>query len=402
MNKLIYFKLEIKRTLKLIPSILLGAAALSIVIGAVAFCASKIVYSTSLNDKKNIVFVSKDKSNTTNLIIKALKNSKSINSVCNINETDYDTALNITKRKEAIASVIVPKGFMHSLLVGTNYSIQIVFSPDPSIYSLVLSELCKSAELTLRSAQSGIYTLYDCYDQADELEHEPDANAEINMIYLSKAFARDNTYHENTVSATGNLDIKHYYIASGIMVVLLLLSCIFIIRFKADSKILLALYRKYGISSTLQILSRVISVFITLILIFWPVSLIISYVTHKSITVDEIAVLTCNSFLICLFVTSYIVLMCTLFTNRNSALFMSFLSTIVFCFISGAFIPTILLPDIIQTAGNFLPFKYLLKTIGSIYDSHISNTTVWVLLSFTLGICVICILLDHMYSICAS
>lgn len=53
MNKLIYLKLELKRKFKLIPQILIGTIALSLVVGAIVFCASKLLYSdVSIKEKE--------------------------------------------------------------------------------------------------------------------------------------------------------------------------------------------------------------------------------------------------------------------------------------------------------------------------------------------------------------
>ena len=122
MNKLIYLKLELKRKFKLIPQILIGTIALSLVVGAIVFCASKLLYSdVSIKEKRTIVFTSQDDSEMTGLIVSTLRNSTSNNSVCNIIESDYDTAIKMVQNEEAIAAVIIPKDFMNSLMDGENY-----------------------------------------------------------------------------------------------------------------------------------------------------------------------------------------------------------------------------------------------------------------------------------------
>lgn len=404
MNKLTYFRLEIKRTIKLIPSILLGAAALSIVIGAVAFCGAKMLYSSSTNEKKNLLFVSQDKSKITHMIVNILKDSKSINSVCDIKETDYDTAMDTTQKKDAFASVIIPEGFMNSLFNGTNYSIKIYFSPNASIYNLVLSELCKSAELTLRCAQAGVYALYDYYDSADALDKEDAANKELNVIYLNKVFNRDHIYNEHILTATGDLTVTEFYVASGIMIILLLLGFIFIQHFNSESSILLALYRKYHIGAFLQVLSHIISVFFTVFLIFFSIMFIIFFFLTR--VVDKINIsgvslqpLFLNSLIISLFTSCFIVMISNLFFNKNSAIFMTFLSTIIFSFVSGVIIPELLLPHVIGQIGTYLPFKYLHQTIGSIINNEIIIKNMLILLLSSVIFYLIAVIANHVYSL---
>ena len=157
-------------------------------VGAIVFCASKLLYSdVSIKEKRTIVFTSQDDSEMTGLIVSALRSSKSINSVCNIIESDYDTAIKMVQNEDAIAAVIIPKDFMNSLMNGENYPISIRYSSTKSIYTMIITELTKAAQYTLQTAQAGVYTLHDYYKANDVLEYENKANKSLNMIYLGKA-----------------------------------------------------------------------------------------------------------------------------------------------------------------------------------------------------------------------
>ena len=220
MNKLIYLELEIKRKIRLLPHIILGTIALTLVVGIVAFCAGKMLYGNKMaSDKKLLVFSSQDDTPLTNLVVSVLSNSPSITKICNVINTDYDKAVELSKDENTISSIIIPKDFMNSLMNGTNYSIDIHFSSIRSIYTLIITELSKAAQTSLQAAQAGVYTLHDYYYLNNAKEYEYDANQELNTIYLAKAFSRGKFFKHHRLTATGGLTTTNYYFASAIMLI---------------------------------------------------------------------------------------------------------------------------------------------------------------------------------------
>lgn len=395
MNKLIYIKLELKRKFKLIPQILLGTIALSLVVGAIVFCAGKLLYSgISINEKKTIVFTSEDDSEMTKLIVSTLRQSKSINSVCNIVDSDYDNALEMVKNDDAVCCIIIPKGFMDSLMDGENYPISIHFSSAKSIYSMIISELTRAAQTSLQSAQSGIYVLHDYYKENNALKYEDKANKELNLTYLGKAFAREKFFERHKVYATGSLSTADYYIASGVMLILLLLGCVFILKTKDTDNLISLKLQRNGIGAISQTITHFISTFAILYILF-AIGMFLLYAvnSYKSIGLSlSLTNILLNGIFICMCCASVTCCISSILFNKYSSILLHFVLVIVSSFISGAFIPSIILPDIFSTIAEYLPTTYILNIIGTIFTGGLFTGNIIKLLLYTSGFIILGVL----------
>ena len=141
--KLTYLKLELKRYFKLLPYLLIGAIALSLVIGSVAFCVGQLMYyRKSTNTNKTLVFAAEDDSHTLQLVISSLTSAESLSSMYQVERTSAPEAIDMALSGKALMGVVVPKNFMHGLMSGENYPINVYFAPTTSIITVIATELC--------------------------------------------------------------------------------------------------------------------------------------------------------------------------------------------------------------------------------------------------------------------
>lgn len=394
MNRLIYFQLEIKRKIKLLPHIILGTIVLSLVAGAIVFCAGKMLNAKNkVSEKRQLVFSSQDDSELTKLVVSILSKSPSLTNVCNVIETDYTEALELAQQENTIASVIIPEDFMESLLNGTNDSIDIYFSSTRSIFTLIITELTKAAQTTLQAAQAGVYTLHDYYVLQDAAEYEDAANEELNLIYLTKAFSRDKFFHRHKLTATGNLSIQNYYFASALMLVLLLLGCVFILKAKDTDRLILMKLKQNGIGFVSQMFAHVISIFLVLYPIFVLGNagmFILCKYTDIALTIRPAHIFT-DGFVITLCCSAIICFISNIFMNKYSAILLHFIFVMASSFVTGAFIPSVFLPDSLRSLARCLPTTYLFKTIGNVLSGEVIIDNILKLIystiiSFILGV----------------
>lgn len=391
----IYFKLELKRTLKLIPYLLAGAIALSAVIGAVAFCAGKILASSNkLNDKKTIAFSSADNSELIGMVVSSLSKSESITTLFNIIEADYEDVETMAENDEAVVSVVIPKGFMYSLMNGANYPIELYFSKTASIYSLVISELSRAAQTTLKAAQAGVYTLYDYYEEQDALRYASEANTELNIIYLKKALLRGNMFKPTTLNSTGSLDIQTFYMSSGIMVIMLLLGCVFILRMKDTNAIIAVKLRQNGIGAISQSMVHIFCITFSLYVLFTGILLTV-YLFNQFMALGlnlNLPYMLLNGLALCFCSACIIAFISSVVRSRFSAILFLFISVIVSGFISGAFLPSAFLPEIVNRIGKYLPTTSLQHTAGMMLKGEIYTKGLSELLCKAAGFMVLTIL----------
>lgn len=373
MNRFIYYRLEIKRKLKLLPHILLGTIALSLVVGVIVFCAGKMMYAkNTVSEKRQVVFSSQDDSTITKFVVSMLSQSPSLTKVCDVIETNSEDAITLAQNENTIASIIVPEGFMNSLFNGTNYSIDIYFSSTRSVFTLIITELSKAAQTSLQCAQAGVYALHDYYYENGAKDYEQEANEDLNTRYITKTFTRDSFFRRHKLTATGSLSIKNYYFASAIMLILLLLGCVFILKNKDTDHVIFIKLKQNGVGFFSQTLAHVISIFIVLYLIFILGStgmfVLNQYkdiglsIHFNHIFTSGIMITLCSSAIICL--------VSNIFTNKYSSILLHFILVLAASFVTGAFVPSVFLPDSLRNLAHYLPTTYLFKAIGNILSGE--------------------------------
>lgn len=374
MNRLIYSELEIKRKIRLLPNIILGTITLAMIAGLVSFCAGKMLYShKTSSEKKLLVFSSQDDSPLTGLVVSVLSNSPSITKICNVIDTDYDNAIKLSKDENTISSIIIPKDFMNSLTNGTNDSIDLYFSSVRSIYTLIITELSKAAQTSLQAAQAGIYTLHDYYYINGAKKYAYDANQELNLIYLTKAFSRNKFFDTHKLTATGSLTISNYYFASAILLILLLLGCVFILKTKDTNRLIFIKLKQNGIGFLWQMITDTVSTFIVLYIIFVSGNiglLVLDRFTQISFSINPVHIFT-YGIIISLCCSAIICSVSNIFTNKYSTILLHFILVLVMSFISGVFVPSVFLPDILKNFAKYMPTTYIFKSTGNILSGQI-------------------------------
>ena len=163
-----YLKIELKRAYKSFPKMLISASVLLIIMGTVAFCGEKILYANKPHDKARVAFVNEDSSKLVSMATILLKSSESISSLCEFVDADRETANSMIKCHDAIASIIIPDGFVSGLMHGLNVPITIQFSDTLPAVAALMKELSYTATRTMTCIQSGIYAQYDVYNQCNK------------------------------------------------------------------------------------------------------------------------------------------------------------------------------------------------------------------------------------------
>ncbi len=370
----LFYKLECKRIIKLIPHILIGAIALSFVISAIAFCAGKMIYHNKSDAHVNIAYSLEDDSRVTKMIIDTFTNAESISSTCKFIKTTKEDSMELLKNNQVIAAITIPNKFMNSLVNGKNYAITINLPEKISQYSIILVEISKAIETTLNAAQAGVYTLYDFYEEQDMLQYEDDANLALNGTYLKKVFGRTSAFQSHTVSASGGLSLIEYYICAGIVILLLMLGTTFIDSIKSNSYILNQKLRQSGIGNQHIALSKIIAITSTLFILIYSAVLILSLLNITGVLSLSLKLHTAflNSVLISFCAACIIVFFVSLSKGRTNGMLLLFIAVTVMCFISGCFIPTLFLPDILKSVSAYLPSTHIMSLMEDMVTNKIS------------------------------
>lgn len=419
MNKLIFFKLDFKRKFNTFPFILLGTLLLFAFCGFSLFFASKMADHNYINfsEKKKVAFDSEDNSVITENIIESLTKVKSLSSLFEVKRLSKEELEHAFDDSAVVATASVPEDFFNSVNTGKNLPIVVRFSDTPSLYSVIIAELCTSGERILKSAESGIYLQYDLMKEKDDMDNYETANNLLNLKYLSTAFERNSFFNYKYIVSTEDYSIFDYYLASCIMLTMLLSGIVLIIkRSNLNRSIFIKLKqsgRGYFFQSVVDATTNGSVLFltafgyllITYVLSFIPgmPKIIRAFFTScgllntSDITTYLLNLLTflLNIFVLCLFSGSFCTFCYSLFENSYAAILFHFIFIIVASYISGCFIPSAILPNALQEMSKYMPTTYMQQLILHITRGDVQVQSLIIVVSIIFILIVISSLLQY-------
>lgn len=390
MNRLkTLIKLNIKRALQSLFSLVFGAIALILLVGAIAFCGSEYLYgsiSTSEMSPLNIAVVMKDNSTLAQNISEGISTNPDIGKAITFHFVDENIAMNGIEHGTYMCGIIIEENTADSILNGYNIPIQIVFPKNSGMEAILIKEIADAAASLLSSAQAGIYSMYDIYSTYNADKYLDGALLRMNLKYIS--FVASGSNHFNTIesSATGSTSVLIYYTCCGLVLFMMLLS---INCYSFCHRLPAVISKRLSIDGTNLVAQELASYIgiatgqlITIIIVAIPAIPILS-IYH--ITIDRSAILPiCITLFVYVLLSSAFTFAISRLTVHNiSRVMISFIFTIVMCFICGCFIPLAMLPDTFHIISQCLPAHYMLDVATSFMSGHIPYASLSICIAYT-------------------
>ena len=384
---LILWKLELKRTIKLLPAMLLEAALLFFVLGAVAYGASKLLYRDSPMLQITIAVIEEEENPLTDLALQYIQGMESIADTCQFLVVSKKEGFSMLQEGKAAAVLVLPGGMIDGIMNGNNVPVQVYFPENAGIESALLGELTDAGVQMLRVAQAEIYGIYDTAKNYGALEQLSVLEGDIDRFNLAFALERLALFQVKEVSATGSLSLLQYAIASGAVFFLLLLGMACYPVMQSYPAVLQGQLLRQGISIGQQCVGKWLCGAcsmgvgsLSFFLMIKGLEGVLGYTAWMpGIGIGQSIV--CVIILLC--ITTFIYFIFQLADNGTAAILLLFFLSVVMIYCSGGFLPSAFLPEAVQKIGRILPTTYLIEAAGSLYLGTTSGKTIAVLLCYT-------------------
>lgn len=385
---MILWKLELKRTIRLLPAMMLEALILTAVLAGVTFGASKLIYQDSPMLQITIAVIEERENPLTELAMQYIEGMESIAATCQFLVVPKDEGFAMLKEGKAAAALVLPDGMIDGIMTGNNVPVQVYFPENAGIESALLKELTDAGVGMLRVAQAEIYGIYDTAENYGVLEHLSVLEGDIDRFNLAFALERLALFQTQEISATGKLSVLQYAIASGVVFFLLLLGMACYPVMQSYSPVLRGQLVRQGVGIGRQCAGKwlcgICSMGIGFFAFFALIKGLLAASGHAawmpSVGIRQSLVL--GMILLC--ITTYIYLIFQLADNGTAAILLLFFLSTVMLYVSGGFLPSAFLPEAVQKLGRFLPTTYLIEAAGSLYLAKTSGKAVGILLLYTL------------------
>ena len=196
-----YVILEWKRAFQLLPQFFLGSLVAAVFVIVLTFSGSKILYYEEARPKATIALVMQESSPLFQMVMAYVEEIESVSSFCIFEQMEEEEALNLLASHSISAVFLVPDKEVESILDGTNLPIHVLLPSGSSLTSALLLDLTNAGGLVLRSAQGGVYSLYDIYKEQGIPENVDSLSWILNLENLKFFASRGDLFRQETISA---------------------------------------------------------------------------------------------------------------------------------------------------------------------------------------------------------
>lgn len=381
---LFWLKIECKRAAALLPGILVKAIVLVLTISMLAFCAGKVLLSQEEEKQISIGFVADDNA-LTDMLLMFIENMESVKKWCDLVPVTEEKGMAMLERGELLGLAVLPENVVEEIISGSNEPAKLYLSEDLAPLGMVFDELASAAVRLLQVAQAQIYAAFDLAEEWDVSEEALSGICnKINLLNLQIALGRESFFETKQLSVTGQDSFITYYGGALLTLYLLFAGLFFGKYIKRSSLEQEMLEKRMGISKSAQLFGRIL-VTVALLFVVFLLALPLLIYAHSSgvlritLSVQSICLLV----LVLFCIAAMLQLIYMISDNHRFAVLLVGMNGVIMGYLTGCFLPTPLLPQIVERISLFLPayyIKYAVTMLFATRDGVFLRTALYLLL----------------------
>lgn len=297
------------------------------------------------------------------LMEKLLPKMEDVSEYCQVVAMDREEALQALERGEVTAVLVLPENLIQGIMDGTNPDVELIVPGDMPMEALLTLCVGQSASDLLSAVQSGIYAVLEEYENAPPsgLSYS-DAMTQINLRYVRWTLGRQQMFLVDPVAVTRQLPVGIHYGLSLLAYLGLSLAPLFMSVYSGSWICSQKRFRAVGRGSAGFYSSSFCACTLVLLPLMIPVSLLL--------TRGDLATGLWTGVLCACFCAGFGTVCCLVTDNTGSCGVISFLSALVFLFLSGGILPPVLLPRTVQKLMALSPVTWLRSTMALAVEDY--------------------------------
>ncbi len=380
-SNLSYLKFTWTRCFRRLGKLLCGLLLLGIICAAAIYGLSFVNKSndTAAASRFRVVFVMPENAGLHySLALGMVSNMESLSSMVTIKQTtSEEEARAMLDSGEVKAAVIIPEGMIHTIMDGSNdLPARILYPGDPSIETVIFRQIVDSLSQMVASSQTGVYALYEIYDDFDATEKQQDkANSQLNDLYINTVLKRDSLFSvrnaiEDTdtseISSTSSTDLVLIgYLCSGLTLLFLLSGINLCFFFVAPNRAVPSALARLGLSDSFCTLADFSAAVVCQWLIFSVICILIGIIGSVTGMVSSFSFVHAfiGCFVCAVFSCAFELLICRICHGKQACMITTFAVSLLMLYASGCLIPSAFLPDVLRRISASLPGSQLKNMI---------------------------------------
>ncbi len=365
-----YLKVQLKRALRHYPIILIFTIVLTI---SILLFVNAMFRSRENGENKmrfEIGLVGDLSETYLDIGIVAIKNLDSSQYYVEFTEMDEEVAKEKLLAAEIYGYVLIPDGFVTSVVNGENKPLTYVAADNPASFGPILTnEIVQIVSKLIIQAQNGIYGLSeiaDIYGVKGTKYH--DAIEELNIEYISAVLDREGFYEHTYLGLGDGLSFQDYYTCSFMILLLLLWGIACAALLIRHDVTLPRILKSNGYRLGTMVMGDYLPFLAMMSLNAF--ALLVAGGVYLGLDGIELFV---GVFPAIVMITAMQFLLYEMSTNMISGVLMQLFVAVLLSYSSGLFYPIYSLPEIVQKVSNVLPTGIAFDYLGEI----VSGRTGW-------------------------
>lgn len=387
-------KLEIKRAMKNLKRLMLGALIIAGVIILIVVCCASLRKEKKVINHARVALVTNNNTVIESVGMDVISNMETAENLFEFIVTDEESAMNEFEKGSLSGVIIFPNNYISEIGRGDNVPAKVYLRTQGTSMALgMISELCSAAGSLLASTEANSYALQDMLKEYKVVDHRNEMIDDMDVISARVILSRDEVFNKITLVGEGEVSIALGYACSALVMLFLLwgMSCGTVL--KSDSYVLTKKLEAGMIPVRKQLAYKFMALFIllaTLYLIIFGL-LFASYPLARElymlVDIDKFAKLLLLFFSmipVLLLATSIIMACFSLAANQIGGILLLFILTLVMGYSSGCLLPIVYIPKVIRAFGKVLPTHFMLKEATNAVIGTVDLKCVVIILAYAL------------------
>ena len=304
------------------------------------------------------------------MAVSYVENMEAVKGLCRFVPVAEEEGKALLAEGELAALLVLPENMIEGILSGSNEPAGLYLAENPSPMGLVFEELANAATGLLAVAQAEIYAAHAL---TEYFHVEPygleQMYQELDTFNLGIVTEREQFFRFRQLSETGNTGFAVYY-AGAFFTVYLLVTGMFQGSFlKRDGEEMLLLQKRGGISYAAQFLGRsVITAGCLLLLLLVTGFLWLSGGVREAVRISWSLQGMLLVVLAAFCVASWLQLIYLLAESARSAILPVGFAAVFMCYISGCFVPSAILPQVVNRLAVMMPTTYIKAAFTAVFS----------------------------------
>ena len=362
-------KIEMKRALKSLPYFLAGAVVLAVLAGTIAFSANRMLYGERSVGSIQVGVAVPEADRGAKWIMSMVSSLESVSSLCEFVYLDEEEGRRQMERGEIYALMLIPDQLLEGIMNGTNEPVTIVFPEQAGLEASIFRELTDAGTEILKTAQAAVYSTDELLGDMGRTGQIPQAESDLNQMYLKYALSRSVYFKTEQVSASGDVTTEVFYGISCAVLAVLLLGIPAAGFLRPFSPVMEKKLYLSGFSRPMRLWARTAALaFLFALATAAPffVCLVKGFFQSGLFSIPV-------WLLVCVCASGWVILIYEAGRSTLAGVSILFLSTIVMMFMAGGLSPSVFLPEAAAGAGKFTPVFFLMEAVKWMVSEDMSG-----------------------------